>query len=157
MEMRKCRVCGEEKELESFFPKKTSGKEGHLSLCKDCQSARYREYYKKNRDRIYERAKAATRERYATDSEYRERIKKKAAVYRERNPEKVRESVDNWNARNPEKRRKAVDNWNARNPEKRRESAAKWAARNPEKRREIQRRYRERIKAETRDFTQTST
>ena len=81
--MRKCRTCGEEKELNyENFPPKQSNKEGFNTQCRDCNKERQREYYQKNREKLLE----SKRVEYAENKEkHKERNKQKYLKFRERN------------------------------------------------------------------------
>lgn len=71
--MKKCRKCGETKELKEFYTDK-GGKYGVKSRCKSCQSIASREYNKKQR-----KERAAYTRRY-----YRENKEKIKARYAEK-------------------------------------------------------------------------
>lgn len=59
---------------------------------KDEINTERREYREKNKDEI----NANNRDRYATDTEYREKIKEQVRQYRKENPEKVKQSFRKW-------------------------------------------------------------
>lgn len=63
---------------------------------------KYKEWFQKNRERV----NARRRERYATDAEYRAEILEKGRQYRERNPEKTKQTILRWMKENPDKLRK---------------------------------------------------
>jgi hypothetical protein len=60
-----CIVCGEEKSLDSFGPRKT--KLGHRKECKKCYAQKYKDYYSKNPDK-YEKHKGYVK---LNDKEYK--------------------------------------------------------------------------------------
>lgn len=66
-----------------------------------------------------------------------EKIRESQKAWRERNHEKIRENKKAWRERNPEKARNSWRVWRERNPEKARESRERWRERNPEKARAI--------------------
>ena len=70
--MKKCRVCGAEKNIDDF-PKRKAAKDGHRNDCKVCNREKSNLWAKNNP----EKAKARSR--------------KAVAAWRERNPEKVKE------------------------------------------------------------------
>jgi hypothetical protein len=51
--MKKCTMCGEEKDLKEFY-KQAEGRNGRRSKCKACISVKCRQYYLKNRERTAE-------------------------------------------------------------------------------------------------------
>lgn len=69
--MKICRVCQSEKNLKSFYKKK-SNKDGRENICKDCSKQWHKEYYQDNLE--VERKKRKERSRW----------------YRENKPDKVR-------------------------------------------------------------------
>jgi hypothetical protein len=76
---KRCSKCGEVKPLTEFYRAKRHP-DGHRARCKDCCNEQRRTGY------------PAIRERVA--AEHRD--------YRERNPEKVRESLRRWHEKNPD-------------------------------------------------------
>lgn len=77
--MKKCRICGVEKEIGEFHEHKQM-KDGHLNMCKECRKLERRKWYLKNRDFILKDTK-----RYYKENE--ETIKKKMKKYYEENKE----------------------------------------------------------------------
>lgn len=51
-----CTKCGIEKPIEEFYKNKTK-RDGHSSICKDCQREADRRYYLSNKDKVRKRAK----------------------------------------------------------------------------------------------------
>lgn len=89
MAMKKCYKCGIELPIE-MFDKKSSSKDGHDSICKECKSKQSKEYREKNKDILKEKAKqrrienrdsinAKKREYY---QEHKDEILQKSAQYR---------------------------------------------------------------------------
>lgn len=48
--MKKCKICGETKELTEFYRNSTYT-DGYVTKCKPCHNSKSAEYYEKNRDR----------------------------------------------------------------------------------------------------------
>lgn len=82
--MKRCFVCGEEKDESLFYPCR-SGKDGLRRRCKACVSAERKAYYAKHRAEIL----ASWRDRYAADPARRRDAVARSAEYRGRNPEKT--------------------------------------------------------------------
>lgn len=80
--MRKCRTCGEEKELNyENFPPLQHDKERFQRQCRECNREKQREYYQLNREKLLE----SKRVEYAENKEkHRERNKLKYQKFRER-------------------------------------------------------------------------
>jgi hypothetical protein len=73
----------------------------------------WRKTHKANRSKeSKEKSKARMREQYATDPEYRERIKTAVKEYRKANPEKVREANRKWLDKNRPQQREYHRNYN---------------------------------------------
>lgn len=121
-----CTKCGESKLLD-LFPKHKRMRDGHASICSDCNKAKCREKYLANKERYKAAAtewKAANKERYreasrlSTAVRYQadpERHKAYAAAYREKHKDKLlekwREDKRQCRAADPEKARKLSSQW----------------------------------------------
>lgn len=104
--MKKCRICGEAKQLDRFAKdKKMAG--GRTNTCKACRNAFMRLYYASG---FKEKALAATR------------------LWRSRNPGRVAQQHVAWKRRNLNRRRAQVNaahkRWRTRNPALRRAHSA---------------------------------
>ena len=103
---KKCRVCSEDKDL-SYFHKRHNTKDGHVSICKDCHSKYYAEYYAKNKEhksevgkKRYKRERAKIRDynkRYCEEN--KERLNKKSREYSATHRESINK---NYNKRRKE-------------------------------------------------------
>jgi hypothetical protein len=60
--MPRCYRCGEEKPADQFAVDRSKAS-GRKSICKPCDKAKGLAYYRRNRDRMLERAKARYRRR----------------------------------------------------------------------------------------------
>ena len=94
-----CKDCGVEKSLE-LFPKHNQMSDGYLNSCKECKSKYFKEYYKRNSDRlrqyqkdylqknpdlVYDRQK-----KYLESDRGREAKARAMSNYRKRNSEKTK-------------------------------------------------------------------
>lgn len=75
-----CRVCKQSKNIQNFSRDKRA-KNGHTSICKQCDNNKAKKYYDENNE---------------SRKEYRRR-------YREQNLEKVSKAVKDWYTKHPEK------------------------------------------------------
>lgn len=62
----KCSMCGEEKEVTGFSPRKDRPR-GYESRCKDCNTNRALRYHSKNREKILPKLRARAKARYDAD------------------------------------------------------------------------------------------
>lgn len=125
--MKKCKKCGETKELFDFYKSKRY-KDGHLNKCKKCESERSLNYYKENREDQMKKK----RERYYTNHE--ENLRKKRE-YDELNREEVNRKAKERYHNNLEYAREYYKN----NKEVILKRNKKWRLENPERFRELTR------------------
>lgn len=121
--MKKCRICGEEKELSNFHIAK-GNKDNHENRCKKCkydsvpreQRLKYgREYHSKNKDK----ANQISRKRYKNKKcEYQK--------YAAENRERINENRRDWRKRNPEKDKATAKKYREKNKVFLRELNKKW-------------------------------
>jgi hypothetical protein len=91
--MKKCRKCGEEKEISSFYKHKKM-LDGHLNICIDCVKGRINAHREANLDRIreYDRLRGKTQKRIELSKAYqktdagKESHKKALKKYKETYP-----------------------------------------------------------------------
>jgi len=81
--MKKCRVCGIEKELSEYHKKKNM-KDGHRNECKECVKLINQKY--KEKEGFKEKQKEYDKKRYDTS---REQILENKKVYHQKNKEKI--------------------------------------------------------------------
>jgi len=119
MSTKKCRTCGEMKELSEYYKHKRMF-DGHLNICKECTKKRVMKHRGNNIEAIreYDRKRGRTEER-----------KKKCRNYIRSNPEKYKETRRNWREKNFEKHKEQADN----NLEKVRKKTKEYRKANPEK------------------------
>lgn len=98
-----CSKCGESKPLSEFTQRKTGKQAGtYEGRCKECLRVTSREYRARHPERVVESRKrtndkyrqgrnAASRERIASDPEYRKKRNDKSRSWRERNRERIAE------------------------------------------------------------------
>ena len=98
MESKICSKCGENKPLKDFN-KRCRSKDGLRSDCKICRRDIANKYRKTHKCKIKESNKVWYE---ANIKEVREKGKKKSAVYRKNNPEKIKAWYDNWRKNNPD-------------------------------------------------------
>lgn len=109
METKKCTGCGEEKLLIEFS-KRAASKDGYQPMCKCCVGLYKKDYYKKNKDDISNKAKSRRKE-YGDDIRAAEKRRRDGnrdtynairKVYRDRNADKVRAAKQRAYLRNRE-------------------------------------------------------
>jgi Asp-tRNA(Asn)/Glu-tRNA(Gln) amidotransferase C subunit len=168
---KRCKKCGEVKEV-TEFNKKKNAKDGLQSYCRVCTSLqalqwkqanpeKSREIARRSRNNNLEKRRESVRRWRRQNSD---KIREYASQYREVNPEKVREATRQWQKSNreyqreyasqyrevnPEKVREATRQWREANPDKIRETSRRWIEANREKKRETDRRRRARKNAVT--------
>lgn len=128
-ETKQCIKCGEEKNLEDFYHKR-SYKDGHLNTCKKCSN-----YYESiRRKNNIEKHRASDREkmrRYYKNN--REALIKKNREWRKNNPEKAKEVKKKNYQKYREKNLVYSKDWASKNKEKRRIAFKKRYAKNKDK------------------------
>lgn len=84
-----CRHCGERKPLEAFYVNRDR-RDGHENLCKVCRKELYGDRRGNAKLTLKQRLRRSKRdrERYHSDSEFREREVMRARAWRERTKEK---------------------------------------------------------------------
>lgn len=107
---KRCKVCGEEKQL-CMFSKKERGILGVRPECNECRSA-------------------ARRDRYATDDAYRKSILEAQKLANARNPIPNREKARAWALENKERAKETRRKWLERNRDKDRRAKGAWGKRN---------------------------
>lgn len=95
--MKTCEVCGKTKSRTDFY--KENSKDGRQRLCKVCSRARASAYVRNHRKEI----NAKCREKYHTDSKYREGLKASKQKWEKKNREKINITTRAWHIRNPHK------------------------------------------------------
>ena len=124
-EDRTCNKCGETK-LISEFPKQKGCRGGYRSTCKACMAKKTKQW----READPERAKSSVMAVKERDPERWAMLDRaRSAAYRERNPEKRRESLSRYVRDNPEKSRE----WYQSNAEHVKARVKVWAQSNPER------------------------
>lgn len=101
METKICKYCNKEKDLNEFVPQR--------KLCKDCNKKYMKEYYQKNKERLYSNNRNYILDRPEQRKEYgkkyyeshKEDISKKRKQHRKNNPETYRIRKNNYNNKNP--------------------------------------------------------
>ncbi len=101
--MKVCRVCLLEKESSYFYEKK--------SICKTCQNAKDKEYYRKNRETKISKKKVYNQSNV-------DKIKKYQKHYRDKTTEKRLKYANNWRKENKDRLKKMNSSWQKRNPAK---------------------------------------
>jgi len=107
---KKCRKCGEVKELSEFY-KKISNKDGLRTECKSCQKLSFKDRYKAHSLEVKEASK-----KWAKD--HPEKIKEIAKKWKKDNPKKVKESAKTWYETHSDKKREANKKWRDKNPDR---------------------------------------
>lgn len=133
-----CTKCGQAKPLSGYSPNK-KGKFGLQSQCRLCRSIDSDLYRQQNRDEINARRRSA----YADAPELQVQ---KSRAYREKFPDKHRESVKKYSAKNPERTRLASKQWRLNNPESVKANWQLWSSKNSDKLRQKKRTRRARLK-----------
>ncbi len=87
--VKKCNKCGKIKDIIEFNKQKSS-KDGYARHCKECIAKRWKEYYRKNKQKI----NAHENERYANDPNYRKTLSIQRKERRDNNPEYRKELID---------------------------------------------------------------
>lgn len=121
--MKICSKCSAEKQF-CEFNKRAASKDGHSTICRECEKANKRKYYLENS----------------------EKIKEKAAKWYSENPERAKESSKKWRTENAEYKRAMDAKWRAENLESKRANDLAWAAANPEKVNANNKRWRDKNK-----------
>jgi len=125
-ELKICKTCGKEKNIEEFPIERKRGRENRRPRCRECFLARKRELGRAERVRRGDEMRA------------------KEAKYRENNREKLRENSNKWRAENPEKYLQQCRESYYRNREKRNRATRNWEKNNPEKVKALRKRCMER-------------
>ncbi len=108
--MKVCYSCNKEKS-KSEFGKNKNRKDGLHSYCKECTRAKYKEYYKNNREKILKHDKIYREENKELISKIKKRYRdknmdllvEKNKEYRKLNGDKSREWNKNWHSKNKHK------------------------------------------------------
>jgi hypothetical protein len=132
-EMKKCKTCGEEKEL-SEFGKAKKIKDGYLKECKKCMSIKRIAYKEKNVDDIKEYLK-----------EYYEKNKEKISEYQKEYKEKNKEHLKEYS-------REYNKEWRVSNKDKIKEKRKEWRVSNKDKNSEYSKEYYELNKERRKDY-----
>jgi hypothetical protein len=107
--MKICSVCKIEKEL-CDFNRNSRSKDGHKSLCRNCQKLETKQYKDKNRDKINEKARTSYHLNPKIQREREER-------WKQNNPEAYKVSIykkhKKWVENNKERRRKYNNSYNS--------------------------------------------
>lgn len=74
--MKKCRECGESKELKEYYKHKQMG-DGHLNKCKDCVKKRVHAYWDDGRGKVVDKKRQKTPARKKWQREYSAKMRKK--------------------------------------------------------------------------------
>jgi hypothetical protein len=125
MALKRCSVCGVEKDVQDFFKHK-GGKHGVAGSCKICRTEAIKKYFlehpenrrettKKNRDTHKENIKEAAKIYRLTHKAEQTAYSKKYAID---HPERGRERVKRYYKRHPDRVRKLKEKWIGANPEK---------------------------------------
>lgn len=163
----------------SSFSKKTgpkAAKSGLRSRCKSCEIAAYKDYRKRNPEKVRETkrnwVKKNPDKKAEMDKKHAEKNKEKISAYqkeyREKNADAIKAQQKIWRAENKEAKAKSDREWALRNPdavaaaskryrerhpEKAKDNTKRYAAKNPEVRRQsIQRRRARLAQAEIKDI-----
>ena len=131
-----CRICGEEKDRDSFYMRKDSGK--LLTECKECHYKRTAEWQSINKDKVRAYVRKSCKKAYDADPE---KFKEKAREKRTKNPElhklRVKRSYEkmrsNLTEHEKERRRRNAANFRCNNITKVAEYQRNWKQRHPEK------------------------
>lgn len=99
--MKACTKCGLKLPLDRYGSDKSKS-DGLYPSCRDCASISKLVYYYKNRSVLSEKY----RQRYATDTSFRDHVNDNAKVYYKNNSEKVKSRIRLWAEANHEKVRK---------------------------------------------------
>lgn len=99
--MKKCNKCNQEKEYK-FFYKKSSSKDGHNSICKDCRKKynvqnkqQTQQYYKENKEKY----KINSKKYYKNNKDI---VKQNVSIWQSQNPLLVKKSYKKWRLNNKE-------------------------------------------------------
>lgn len=123
--MKICFKCKIGKILDDFHYCKRS-KDGHVSICKECQKKIASNHYLNNKDRL----RILRKKYYEENKQY---MLLKGKEYYLSHKEEKSESVKKWRADNPEKISKIIKKWTKENKDKMVSYATKWKQKNPEK------------------------
>ena len=108
-----CKKCGEEKDIDSFYIRKETGRP--RSECKECWNKTTKKWQKNNIEKVRSYVRKSCKKAY---DENPEKYKEKSRIRRENNPEEVRNIVNksyNKNYQNDYVRQRARLNRNAAN------------------------------------------
>lgn len=111
--MKICSKCGMEKD-ESAFRKSRYGKEGLRAGCKDCEKLSYKEYYKRNKEKLSKKNKKYREEHKEEISkrqkeyyiENKEKIAERDKIKYNKNKDKILVRSKKWKEDNKDKRKK---------------------------------------------------
>ena len=106
MELKLCRICREEKSLDSFYARKSS-KDGLYSMCKKCYAKKNKDYWEKAGNRFSEakrqyyfnNKKSIAKHRKVYDHEHRAERRMYERKWYKRNSERVKNKVMRRRAR----------------------------------------------------------
>ena len=105
--MKICKNCLVNKEDESFFLKKKGSTE-RVSVCKDCEKIKKKEYYEKNKEKL----KASSNENYHNNRESNlVRKRNKWPEYYEKNKERILNYHKDYRDENRELCRERIRKW----------------------------------------------
>lgn len=88
MENKKCNKCNTQKSLNQFSLKR-SAKDGHCSICKECEKEKHKLYYQQNRDKILNKMKLdyPSKPKRIITREQRDKLNSKRKEIRKSSPE----------------------------------------------------------------------
>lgn len=105
---KKCSKCYEIKQLDCFSTDNRS-LDGKFTRCKECESERLKQYYKKNSEKIKNKVSEYSRSNFDKISFYNKNIRKKdkksSAIYYEKNKDRILKNVKEWRKNNRDKRK----------------------------------------------------